>query len=102
MISSLLLAQNPKFWTNPKTFDPTRFTEGADAIKPYTFLPFIEGPRMCLGQFLSLLESKIVLGLLFREYDITRVGGMEGERHRYMVPIIPKEGVVVRCVRTRR
>ena len=30
-----------------------------EEIKPYTFLPFIEGPRMCLGQFLSLLESKV-------------------------------------------
>ena len=43
-----------------------RFLEGE--IAPYTFVPFIEGPRMCLGQYLSLLESKIVLSSLIASY----------------------------------
>lgn len=43
-------------WPEPMRFDPSRFSE---TLAPYTFLPFIDGPRNCLGQHLSLLESKV-------------------------------------------
>ena len=43
-------------WPEPMRFDPSRFSE---ALAPYTFLPFIDGLRNCLGQHLSLLESKV-------------------------------------------
>lgn len=43
-------------WPEPMRYNPSRFTE---AVAPYTFLPFIDGPRNCLGQHLSLLESKV-------------------------------------------
>ena len=38
--------------------------------------------------------------MLFREFDILPVGGMsEGEKHPYMVPVVPKNGIVVRAKR---
>ena len=30
------------------------------------FVPFIQGPRNCLGQYFALLEARIVLGLLIK------------------------------------
>jgi cytochrome P450 len=88
---------NPKYWPNPMSFDPTRFIDRRPA--PYTFLPFLEGPRNCLGQNLSLLESKIVLALLTQRYHFgaeraitTELGCKATDpRHRYMIPITPKE-----------
>ena len=56
MINMQGVHHNPNIWPEPLAYKPERFLE---EIKPYTFLPFIEGPRMCLGQFLSLLESKV-------------------------------------------
>lgn len=44
-------------WPEPMRFDPSRFS---GALASYTFLPFIDGPRNCLGQHLSLLESKVL------------------------------------------
>lgn len=88
---------NPKYWPKPMSFDPTRFINQRPA--PYTFLPFLEGPRNCLGQHLSLLESKIVLALLAQRYNfesereiMTELGCKATDpRHRYMVPVTPKE-----------
>jgi cytochrome P450 len=85
---------NEENWPEPATYRPERFYE---PIKPYTFLPFVEGPRMCLGQFLSLLESKIVLSLLVQSYDFEVVNTEDaGKTHPFMVPIIPKTGHIMR------
>jgi beta-ring hydroxylase len=81
---------NPDFWPEPLVYKPERFLE---TIAPYTFLPFVDGPRMCLGQFLALLESKIVLSMILYSYDFTVTNPEDaGKKHAYMVPIIPATG----------
>jgi cytochrome P450 len=92
---------NPKYWPDPMTFDPHRFLNQKPA--PYTFLPFLEGPRNCLGQHLSLLESKMVLALLTQRYQFratkeinTDLGSKSSDpRHQYIVPVTPKEDLYV-------
>jgi cytochrome P450 len=108
--TTLLIAINgvhhdASIWPEPMTFDPSRFTDSRPA--PYTFLPFIEGPRNCLGQHLALLESKMVVALLCQRYKFAMDepiltdlnGGSTDPRHRYMVPIIPKKEIYVTCKR---
>lgn len=53
-------------WPEPLKFDPTRFLrdDGKDHDDPYAYLPFIQGPRNCLGQHLALLEARLVLGTI--------------------------------------
>jgi beta-ring hydroxylase len=109
---------NPEYWPEPLVYRPDRFMQPP---APFTFLPFIDGPRMCLGQYLSLLESKVVLStmlsryryaalpLMFRVVDLWHghadhrilhcVRSFEvtnkedaGLKHPFMVPIIPKTG----------
>ena len=55
-------------WPDNHTFNPYRFTQ---KLKPFTFIPFIDGPRNCLGQHLALLETKIVLATLVQQLDLT-------------------------------
>lgn len=50
-------------WPEPKQFRAERFLPGTE-IDTYSFLPFIQGPRNCLGQYLALLEARVVLGVL--------------------------------------
>jgi cytochrome P450 len=85
---------DPKYWPEPEQWRPERFLE---PIAPYTFVAFAEGPRMCLGQYLSLLETKIVLSMLVHTYDFELVNkDTGGQKHPFMVPIIPKVGHYVK------
>lgn len=90
MINIQGVHHNPAYWPEPHTYRPDRFLT---APAPFTFLPFIEGPRACLGQFLSLLESKIVLAVLISQYDFSVDNpSTAGVKHNYMIPIIPQTG----------
>jgi cytochrome P450 len=112
--TTLLIAMNgvhhdPSIWPDPMTFDPHRFTSDTRPA-PYTFLPFIEGPRNCLGQHLALLESKMVVALVLQRFElkmekaiVSELNGSDSDpRHRYMVPIIPKHEIYVTCTRRKK
>ena len=93
------LHQNPQFWPEPMVYKPQRFLE---EIQPYTFIPFVEGPRMCLGQYLSILEAKIVLSELLDTYRFELTTPEEsGKRHPFMIPIIPETGHYMRVYNRR-
>jgi cytochrome P450 len=98
MIAIQAVHHDSKYWPNPMKFDPSRFVN--EKPKPYTFLPFIDGPRNCLGQYLALLESKMVISLLVQRYHLELVNKKDGDpRHKFIVPISPDGRMDVKCRR---
>ncbi|KAJ3651454.1 hypothetical protein Zmor_017497 [Zophobas morio] len=73
------LHYDPQYFPDPEKFDPERFSlENRDKIVPYTFLPFGDGPRSCLGQRFALLASKVALAHCLKDFafdiaDTTKV-----------------------------
>ena len=91
MVNMQGVHHNPANWPDYLDWQPERFYH--QDLKPYTFMPFVEGPRNCLGQFLSLLESKCVISMLLRKYNfVLQNPDNAGEKHPFMVPIIPRNG----------
>ena len=49
-------------------FNPLRFNEPRKHLASY--FPFGLGPRICAGQNLALIEAKIVLAMIVRQYSL--------------------------------
>lgn len=56
------LHMDPKYWKNPNEFNPERFTkENVAARKPMTYMPFGDGPRICIGMRMAMVQVKMAL-----------------------------------------
>jgi beta-ring hydroxylase len=81
-------------WPNPMSFEPERFLNGAnDELGNYAYLPFIQGPRNCLGQYLALLEARVVLATLLKRFKFTSASTKNGAKHTKAIPIAPADGM---------
>ncbi|XP_068711405.1 cytochrome P450 4c21-like [Montipora foliosa] len=65
------------FWPNPDTFDPEHFQENDkhSSIQPYSYFPFGCGPRMCIGYKFALMELKVVMATLVKNFSFNEVPG---------------------------
>lgn len=84
------LHHDPKYFPDPQKFNPERFNEkNKRNIRQFTYLPFGEGPRNCIGKkcifekhscadnFLvsgarfGLMQTRVGLALLLRDYKFS-------------------------------
>ncbi|GAU66256.1 putative cytochrome P450 [Streptomyces sp. NBRC 110611] len=66
--------RNPALWADPERFDPRRFAPEREAGRHrYAWFPFGGGPRACIGQHFSMLESVLALAMLLRSYELEAV-----------------------------
>ncbi|KAL0101734.1 hypothetical protein PUN28_019105 [Cardiocondyla obscurior] len=79
------LHHDPLIYPDPEKFDPERFN--TDAVKkrhPYAYMPFGEGPRICIGARFGYVQTKVGLVNLLSKYKFD----LDPRTH---VPIVFKE-----------
>ncbi|CAH1392175.1 unnamed protein product [Nezara viridula] len=60
------LQRDPKYFPEPTKYNPDRF---ASDPQRGTYLPFGDGPRICIGKRFALVEIKIVMARLLERYS---------------------------------
>jgi cytochrome P450 len=68
------LHRNRLLWQNPDAFDPDRFLDPRE-IDRFAFLPFGDGPRICIGSNFALQEAIIILATLLARFRFALVPG---------------------------
>ncbi|XP_047098723.1 cytochrome P450 6k1-like [Schistocerca piceifrons] len=62
VVSLFGLHYDPDHFPDPERYDPERFSEEQKAKRhPYVYLPFSDGPHICIGMRLGLLQTKVGL-----------------------------------------
>ncbi len=74
MIPIYALGRNRLLWDDPDAFKPERFAD-RKAIDRYAYLPFGDGPRICIGASFAIQEAVIVLATLLRRFKFDLVEG---------------------------
>lgn len=67
------IQRNPNYWPDPHSFLPDRWlVEPGHPLYPPKggWRPFEYGPRNCVGQTLAMLDIKITLAMVVREFDV--------------------------------
>ncbi|NXB53262.1 CP46A hydroxylase, partial [Leucopsar rothschildi] len=73
-LNTYIMGRMEKFFKDPLTFDPDRFSK--DAPKPYyCYFPFSLGPRSCIGQVFAQMEVKVVMAKLLQRFEFQLVPG---------------------------
>ncbi|XP_018319270.2 uncharacterized protein LOC108732805 [Agrilus planipennis] len=71
-ISVYGIHHDPEYYPDPEKFDPERFSEGEKSKRdPFAFLPFGEGPRICIGLRFAAMQVKVAIVALLKDYRFT-------------------------------
>lgn len=68
------LHRNHRLWEDPARFRPERFAD-RQAIERYAYLPFGDGPRICIGASFAVQEAVIILATLLARFRFAPVPG---------------------------
>jgi cytochrome P450 len=83
------VAASSKYFDTPAAFRPSRWISPKGVHDPSVFIPFGSGPRMCPGRSLSILEMRVVLAMLYRAFDVERVGRPSDVEERFTIAMEP-------------
>jgi cytochrome P450 len=99
MISPWTLHRHRDYWHQPHAFDPDRFLpEREHELTPGVYLPFGQGPRVCVGKGFAEVESALILARLLRRYDFET---LHPERVRPVARLTTRPAEQIMC-RVRR
>jgi cytochrome P450/nitrite reductase/ring-hydroxylating ferredoxin subunit len=77
-------------FVEPHAFKPERWIDpGAGPHDASSLVPFGSGPRICPGRSLALVEMRVVLAMLYRNFTVERVGRTRDVTERMAFTMTP-------------
>lgn len=83
-----------ELWERPRSYDPDRWLTISPS--PYTYFPFGNGPRMCLGGPLAMVIIRTVLPAILRNFGLTNVPGSRVDAAVHSTMLAPTTPVLMR------
>lgn len=72
-IPTISVHHSSDYYPEPEVFKPERFLpENKHLLVPYTYLPFGQGPRNCIGMRFAYQELKLCLATILPKYKFSK------------------------------
>lgn len=87
-ISPHVIHRDPRWYDEPDTFRPERFSkENEKRIPKYAYLPFSNGPRVCIGNTFAAMEATLILATIAQQYRLRLTSSQ---------PVVPQATLTLR------
>jgi cytochrome P450 len=88
IMSPYVLQRDARYYANPETFDPNRWTPAFRAGLPkFAYFPFGGGPRQCIGESFAWMELILLVATIAQQWQLRLVPGH---------PVVPQPLVTLR------
>ncbi|CAF4834862.1 unnamed protein product [Pieris macdunnoughi] len=96
LVNLTALHHDERFFPEPNEWRPERFLESSEFDTfNYSFLPFEDGLRSCIGKRYGMLQLKTALAQIVRNFRIEPVMPYELESDPYNIVLAPIDGASV-------
>ena len=93
LMSQWVMHHDPRFFPDPLSFDPERWTAEAREARPkFSYFPFGGGPRVCIGEQFAWMEGALLIATIAQQWKISLAPGQRVEP-RAIITLRPKYGM---------
>ncbi len=93
MIDINSLHRNPSVWKKPEEFYPEHFSDENLKGKAFSYIPFGQGQRMCIGKPLANRELELIIPLIISQFALKLSAGQQKLRVKPDIITKSKKGI---------
>jgi cytochrome P450 len=95
IISQWVMHRDQRYFTDPETFAPERWANDFEKQLPRgVYLPFGDGPRVCIGKSFALMEAVLILATIAQRFELSLLPDQAIELQP-SITLRPKQGIQV-------